>query len=281
MSLRRHLEIARQALELNPAGHLEAEILLAHALESPRSFLYAHPDMELPPERAERFRKYLERRGNGEPIAYITGRREFWSMELLITPDVLVPRHETESLVEAALERIPKDSEQRIADLGTGSGAVALAIARERPECEVHATDISPAATALAAKNARRLNINNVKMHTGSWCSPLDGSFSMIVSNPPYIASDDPHLDSGDCRFEPGLALTPGKDSLKAIRDICSQVPGHLDQGGWLIMEHGASQGDGVRRALEEFGFVQNQTLRDLSGQNRITGGQWLGGKTK
>ena len=274
MSLRRHLELARQALVRSASGTLEAEILLAHALESPRSFLYAHPDMELPPERAERFRKYVERRSNGEPIAYITGKREFWSLELRITPDVLIPRHETESLVEAALELVPAEARWRLADLGTGSGAVALAIARERPDCEVHATEISAAAAELAADNAHRLGISNAFVHTGSWCEPLAGKFALMVSNPPYVAADDPHLDIGDCRFEPGLALTPGKDPLQAIREICAQARGYLEAEAWLIVEHGASQGESVRDVFAEHGFTHVETRRDLSGHERITRGR-------
>ncbi|MBT8062307.1 MAG: peptide chain release factor N(5)-glutamine methyltransferase [Gammaproteobacteria bacterium] len=277
MILRRHLDLARQALAHNTAGALEAEILLAHALESPRSFLYAHPDMVLPPERAERFHKYVERRSNGEPIAYITGSREFWSLELHITPDVLIPRHETESLVEAALQIVPVDACWRLADLGTGSGAVALALARERPECEIHATDISPAATELASCNAKRHSLMNVSIQCGSWCAPLNGRFSLIVSNPPYVAADDPHLDTGDCRFEPGLALTPGKDPMKSIGEICSQAPGRLEPNGCLILEHGASQGEAVREILAGHGFVHIETRKDLSGRERISQGQWPG----
>lgn len=274
MCLRRNLDRARQALAHHPAGALEAEILLAHALDSPRSFLYAHPDMQLPPERAERFHKFVERRSNGEPMAYITGKREFWSLELQITPDVLVPRHETESLVEAALEIVPEDAHWRLADLGTGSGAVALAIAKERPDCEIHATDISPAAATLAVANARKLGIENISVHTGSWYEPLEGSFAVLVSNPPYVAADDPHLDIGDCRFEPGLALTPGPDPLTAIREICRQAPAHLEPQGWLIVEHGASQGEAVRAIFAGHGFENIETRRDLSGHERITRGR-------
>ncbi len=271
MNLRKHLESARHQLAGHPAAHLEAEILLAHALESPRSFLYANPDLELPRKRREAFLKLVRRRARGEPIAYLTGTREFWSLPLRVTEDVLIPRPETELLVETALDLIPENAEWRIADLGTGSGAVALALASERRHCAVHATDASEAALALAHDNRLALGLTSVRLHRGSWTAPLEGRFRMIVSNPPYVAANDPHLKQGDCRFEPRDALTPGKDPLSAIRAIAAQSAEMLESGGWLLLEHGPDQGEAVRGELESAGYASVETRRDLLGHERVT----------
>jgi release factor glutamine methyltransferase len=278
VNLRKQLESARDCLADRPAARLEAEILLAHALDSPRSFLYANPDLELPRKRRSAFNKLVRRRARGEPIAYITGEREFWSLPLCITRDVLIPRAETELLVEEALQLIPADSHWRLADLGTGSGAIALALATERRLCQVHATDSSPAALDLAGKNARRLGLATVLFHEGSWAEPLTGQFDLIVSNPPYVAEDDPHLEEGDCRFEPRHALTPGKDALAAIRVIAVQAHPKLSPRGWLLLEHGPDQGSAVRAILAEQGFESTATRRDLLGHERVTLGRKPGG---
>ena len=272
--LRQCLETACRKLAGQPSARLEAEILLAHALESPRSFLYANPELDLPDRHVVAYRKLVRRRLHGEPVAYIIGHREFWSLPLRITPDVLIPRHETELLVEAALLRIPGDEICRIADLGTGSGAIALAIASERMSCEVHATDMSKKAIALATENASKLGFHTINFHIGSWCTPLTGSFSLIVCNPPYIAASDPYLRQGDCRFEPHKALTPGQDPLSAIRTISSQAAGQLDPGGWLLLEHGADQGTGVRDILTQDNYTEIDTLHDLAGHERVTLGR-------
>ena len=274
MTLRKHLETGRLKLAGLPAADLEAEILLAHALESPRSFLYANPEIDLPKKRVVNYRDMVRRRARGEPIAYITGNREFWSLPLRITPDVLIPRHETELLVETTLHHLPGSGNCRLADLGTGSGAVALAIASERPGCEVHATDISNAAIALATDNAEKLGIFSVRFHTGSWCEPLDGTFDLMVSNPPYIAANDPHLSQGDCRFEPGSALSPGEDALSAFRVIAGQARQRLNSGGRLLFEHGTEQGPEVQQILSESGFSRVDTVRDLAGHERVTMGR-------
>jgi release factor glutamine methyltransferase len=221
-----------------------------------------------------RYRVLLERRRDGEPIAYLTGVREFWSLDLRVTPDVLIPRPETELLVETALARIPPDADWRIADLGTGSGAVALAIASERPLCEVHATESDPEALAVARKNAARLLPGRIRFHAGSWCEPLTGTFRLIVSNPPYVAADDPHLGQGDCRFEPCAALTPGKDALAAIRKIVRQAATRLEADGCLAFEHGYDQGAAVRALLEAAGYRDATTCRDLEGRERVTFGR-------
>jgi len=275
LKLRDQLAAAAQKLGSRTldADHarLEAEILLAHALDAPRSFLYAHDDLELPRQQRRAFLRLVKRRARGEPIAYITGKREFWSLPLQVSPEVLIPRAETERLVEAALEWIPQDQPTRIADLGTGSGAVALALASERPQAEIHATDINPEAVALARANAEALGFVWVQFHTGSWCEPLTETFDILVSNPPYVAGDDPHLQLGDCRFEPRIALTAGGDGLEAIREIVRQAKGALRAGGGLLLEHGPEQRDAVHDILQACGFGRCETLQDLEGRDRVT----------
>ncbi|MFT5140343.1 MAG: release factor glutamine methyltransferase [Lysobacterales bacterium] len=270
MNLRKHLLAAQQKLAQFPSARLDAEILMAHALDSPRSFLYANPELDLPLRHSNSFKKLIRRRSRGEPIAYITGVREFWSLTLRITPDVLIPRHETELLVEVALQRIPPSELQKIADLGTGSGAIALAIASERPGCSIHATDLSKAAISLAEENANRLG-TKVQFHHGSWCEPLSGQFEMIVSNPPYIGANDPHLKQGDVRFEPALALSPGTDALSEFRVIAEQASERLTNRGWLILEHGTDQASDVRDILASHEFTKIETMKDLAGHERVT----------
>ena len=274
MTVRQHLKSARDKLAELSSGRLEAEVLLAHCLGSPRSLLYADPDLEVPNQRSELFQQLVERRLSGEPIAYLTGSREFWSLSLKVTPDVLIPRPETELLVELALKRIPRDGRWRIADLGTGSGAVALALASERRGCSVFGTDTSQAAIDLAGENAQRLAIENVSFTLGSWCKPLTGRFNLIISNPPYVARNDPHLSKGDCRFEPLRALSPGEDSLAALRSIAGESMGHLAPGGWLMLEHGPDQGEAVREILREREYMDIFTEHDLLGHERVTGGR-------
>lgn len=257
-----------------PAARLEAELLLAFCLRSSRAHLYAHPGRELTQEQFAEYLGLLGRRRAGEPIAYLTGTREFWSLPLRVTPDVLIPRPETELLVELALQLIPVAAALRIADLGTGSGAIALAIASERPRCEVWGVDISAAAVAVARENAARLSIDNVEFHRGHWCEPLTGRFDLIASNPPYVALNDPHLERGDCRFEPRQALTPGTDALTAIREIAGRALTCLKPGGWLLLEHGPGHGGGVRAIMKEHGFREISTLRDVPGHERVTVGK-------
>jgi release factor glutamine methyltransferase len=268
------LTIARQKLADSPSARFDAEILMAHALDSTRSFLYANPELELPRNRAETFKKLIKQRALGQPVAYLTGSSEFWSLPLKVTPDVLIPRPDTELLVEAGLKNIPSEADWRIADLGTGSGAIALAIASERKKCELHATDISMAAINVARENARQLGISNIQFHIGSWCEPLRGKFHLIVSNPPYIDADDPHLDQGDLRFEPGTALTPGPDGLHAIRQVSELACPKLLDGGWLMLEHGWQQGPATRKIMEGAGFTNIETLQDLQGHERVTVGE-------
>jgi release factor glutamine methyltransferase len=271
VTVRQLLGHGRQLLQGTSQGSLEAEILLAHALGVSRAWLYANGEQAAPPDAEKRFLELAGRRAAGEPVAYLTGLREFWSLPLKVTPDVLIPRPETELLVEIALERLPAGTPFRVADLGTGSGAVALAIASERPLCEVHATELSPAALAVARKNAALLPHGRVCFHGGSWFEPLEGCFDLVVSNPPYVAEGDRHLAQGDCRFEPRAALTPGGDGLSAIKAIASDAPGYLVPGGCLAFEHGYDQGAAARALLEELGFVKIQTRQDLEMRDRVT----------
>lgn len=249
----------------------EAELLLTHVLGQSRSWLYAHGDDELAPEAAARFTALLARRGAGEPVAYLVGHRGFWRFELQVGPATLIPRPETELLIECALERIPPAAPSRIADLGTGSGAVALALAHERPQARVVATDASAAALSVARANAAALGIANIEFRQGDWLAPLAGErFELIASNPPYIADADPHLGQGDLRHEPASALASGRDGLDAIRCIVRDAPAHLVAGGWLLLEHGWQQGDAVRGLLAEAGFVGIATHRDLEQRDRV-----------
>jgi release factor glutamine methyltransferase len=253
----------------------EAELLMAHGLARSRAWLYAHADDPVDAETAARIQALVARRASGEPIAYVTGQRQFWSLDLRVTPAVLIPRSETELLVELALRHIPQGSKVDIADLGTGSGAIALALARERPAARVLATDASAAALAVARDNASRLGIANVEFARGDWCAALDSRrFDLIVSNSPYIAAGDRHLAEGDLRFEPAAALASGADGLDAIRAIVAATPAHLEPGGWLMLEHGFDQGAAVAGLMEQAGFGQVSTTTDLEGRDRVTSGR-------
>ena len=253
----------------------EVELLLSHALARDRAWLYAHADDALDAADAVRFHALLMRRAAGEPIAYLIGRREFWTLDLAVTPAVLIPRPETELLVELALQRIPQNIKVEIADLGTGSGAIALALAHERPHARVLATDSSAVALALARGNAERLRIRNVEFAQGDWCAALgERKFDVVISNPPYIAVADVHLKHGDLRFEPHAALASGVDGLDAIRAMVRGVPTCMQPGASLLFEHGCDQGAAARALLEKSGFVEVFTERDLEERERVTGGR-------
>jgi release factor glutamine methyltransferase len=257
-------------------GRHEAELLLLHVLGRERGWLFAHATDLLEPATAEAFAALLQRRIAGEPVAYLLGRRGFWTLDLAVSPATLIPRPETERLVELALERLPEGVPLRIADLGTGSGAIALALASERPLAQIVATDMSGDAIAVAAGNARQHALANVAFRQGSWHAPLAGErFDLIASNPPYIASDDPHLAQGDLRFEPATALASGHDGLDDIRLIIADAPAHLLPGGWLLMEHGWDQGEAIRALLEGAGFVEVETALDLEQRDRVSLGRW------
>jgi release factor glutamine methyltransferase len=252
----------------------EAELLLAHALGVDRAWLIAHRDDAVAPAPAGQVRCWVSRRAAGEPVAYIIGRHGFHAIELALTPDVLIPRPETEQLVDLALQRIPQGAEVDIADLGTGSGAVALAIAQARPQAHVLATDASAAALDVACGNAQRLGLTNVRFARGDWYAALGARrFELIVSNPPYIAESDAHLQRGDLRFEPRMALASGADGLDAIRAIVRDAPDHLNAGGWLLLEHGFDQAAAVRGLLQQSGFTDVFTTRDLENRERVSGG--------
>lgn len=272
------LREAEARLAASGAGSpgLEAALLLSRVLERPRSHLVAWPERALEAGQVERFRVLVERRCAGEPFAYITGEREFWSLPLRVTPDTLIPRPETELLVERALARIPAAAALRIADLGTGSGAVAAALALERAHCEVLATDASARTLAVARSNLDRLGLARVETRAGDWCAALrDGErFDLILSNPPYVAESDPHLERGDAAREPRAALAAGPEGLDALRRLAACAPDHLVPGGWLIVEHGFGQGRAVRALLQTRGLEDVRTHRDLAGLERVTEGR-------
>jgi release factor glutamine methyltransferase len=249
---------------------LDAELLLARALDVPRSYLIAHPEDTLDPAAGERFFTLVERRAAGEPMAYITGEKEFWSMNLMVSPDTLVPRPETELLVERALMLVGRRAPMRVVDLGTGSGAIALALARERPLCEVVATDLSEAALAIAQQNARQLELGNITFEHGNWIKPVAGrQFDLVVSNPPYVRADDPALRA--LRHEPVSALASGADGLDDLREIAKSAGAILVEGGHLLLEHGSDQQDEVARLLEKHGWTDIECLHDLGGRPRVT----------
>jgi release factor glutamine methyltransferase len=274
MNVRDLLSAATKRLD-GAEARVDAELLLARALGRPRAWLYAWPEYEPDASQRETFERLTSERERGEPIAYLIGHREFFSLDFEVTPAVLIPRPETELLVELALQRIPPDREIRIADLGTGSGAIALALARERPRARVIATDASAAALEVARRNAARLGVANVTFAQGDWYAALAGaSFDLIVSNPPYIASGDAHLDVGDVRREPRAALVSGSDGLDAIRRIVAEAPVHLDAGGWLLIEHGWDQAPRVRALFESGGYADVSSIRDGAGHERVTFGR-------
>ncbi len=252
----------------------EAEILLAHALRKSRAWLIAHAGDALDDVSLTGFQSLIARRVAGEPVAYLVGSRGFHALDLHVTPDVLIPRPETELLVELALQRIPSEDECTVADLGTGSGAIALAIAYARPRTRVVATDASAGALAVARDNAQRLRLRNVTFVEGDWYAPLGESrFDMIVSNPPYIAEGDAHMREGDLRFEPAMALVSGTDGLDAIRVLVRDAPTHLRDDGWLLFEHGFDQGPAARDLLMARGYAEVFTERDLEDRERVSGG--------
>lgn len=272
-------EAARRLERAGEAPRLEAEILLAHALDRPRAWLLAHGREALDARAAERFQRLLEARLDGQPIAYLIGSREFWSRRFRVTPAVLIPRPETEHLVEAALEKLDAGQRDggvcRVADLGTGSGVVAVTLGLERPRWRILAIDIDVDALAVARDNALRLGAANVEFRQADWLAGLDGeSFDLIASNPPYIAADDPHLGMGDARFEPRRALAANDNGLADLRAIAAQARAHLRAGGWLALEHGYDQAAAVAGLLSEYGYAAIENRTDLAGHVRITLGK-------
>ena len=254
----------------------EAELLLRVVLGCERSHVISRAEEAVDSARAIAARSWFARRRAGEPVAYITGRREFYGLSLRITPEVLIPRPETERLVELALERIPRDSPMSVLELGTGCGAIALALARERPGLSIVATDISEAALEVARGNARSCAAE-VRFARSDWFKELAPEpFDLIVSNPPYVATGDAHLDRGDLRFEPRLALVGGADGLVCIRAIAARARTRLRMGGWLLLEHGYDQGDRCLALLGELGYAEVEDFEDLAGIPRVCAGRRL-----
>lgn len=269
------LNKASQALVDSDSPKLDAEVLLAHVLNKGRIHLLTWPEQVLTPEQQTDYFRLIEQRRSGAPVAQLTGRSEFWSLPLNVNQHTLIPRPETELLVEAALERIPANANWEIVDLGTGSGAIALALASERPLCTVHAVERSEEALQLARDNAKQLGLR-VLFHQGSWFEPLaDKHFELIISNPPYIPEQDPHLSQGDVRFEPDTALSSGKDGLDDIRHIAHTARQYLKPGAWLMLEHGYDQGQAVREILQAEGYTEIDIIRDLAGHERIGLGRY------
>jgi release factor glutamine methyltransferase len=268
-------EAAAKLSRLGADARREAEHLLSAVTGRARAALLANPGMALNEEQARKLQRWLERRLQGEPLAYLAGRKEFWSIDLEVDARVLVPRPETELLVEFALEVLPPDKHPRVLDLGTGSGAVALAIARERPDARVVATDVSADALAVACRNAERLGLANVSFEVGHWYEPVGAMhFDLIASNPPYVAGNDPALTADGLRREPRVALTSGPTGLEALQLIAARACEHLRPHGWLVVEHGATQADAVATLFSAQGLSTIRSLRDLAGLPRATAGR-------
>ena len=276
LSIQGALDSAGELLAVcNDAPALEASVLLAHVLGITRTQLRTRSEQALRADQQQMFFDVIARRKAGEPVAYLIGHREFWSLDLIVNEHTLIPRPETELLVELALARIPVESEFHVLDLGTGSGAIALAIASERPRCRVTATDLSPQALSVARANAERLNISNVSFREGSWLSPFSAErFDIIVTNPPYVAEHDPHLDEGDLPAEPRSALVAGPTGLEMIGAIITRAKRYMLEEAWLLMEHGYNQADMVSALLHDAAYRQVQTWRDTAGIERVSGGQ-------
>lgn len=267
----------RRALDQSGLVPVDARALLAHVTGRDRAWLIAHANDPLARSEADAFFALAKRRREGEPVAYLTGHREFWGLDIAVTRAVLIPRPETETLVEAALARLPADRPLCVLDLGTGSGAVALAIARERPQAKVLATDVSADALDVATANANRLGMPNVEFLRADWYAGVPaGPFDAIVSNPPYVAAHDEHLDEGDLRFEPRLSLSPGGDGLAALKAIVFGAAERLVDGGALVVEHGHDQSDTVRAMFRTAGFDGIVALRDLAGIPRVVAGNLI-----
>ncbi|USD64640.1 peptide chain release factor N(5)-glutamine methyltransferase [Vibrio sp. SCSIO 43136] len=255
---------------------LDAAVLLCHALDKPRSYLLTWPDKVLEPEQLEKIDALMARRLTGEPVAYILGEREFWSLPLKVSKATLIPRPDTERLVELALEKVPSEPCQ-VLDLGTGTGAIALALASELPKHTITGVDLRIEAVELATENSQRLSLTNSQFKQGSWFEPIEQGtkFACIVSNPPYIEKDDPHLTQGDVRFEPLSALVAEEKGMADLTHIAQEARHHLVDDGWLLMEHGFEQGLPTREMMEALGYTQVETAQDYAGNDRVTFGCW------
>jgi release factor glutamine methyltransferase len=273
VSIRQYLEDATAILRgVSDSPRLEAELLMGLVLRKPRSYMHAWPEQRLDQAQAAEYESLLRRRFAGEPIAYMTGIREFWSMPLKVTPHVLIPRPETELLVEKALLRLPLDEDVRVLDLGAGSGAVSLAIARERPRATVIGVDISLAALEVARLNAKLQKLANAEFRESDWFDAVRGEkFHIVVGNPPYVAEDDPHLGRGDARFEPRLALDAGPGGMECFRAIVDRAHNYIVRQGWLLLEHGPTQHLPLRRLLEAQHYHDITIHKDAAGRDRVT----------
>lgn len=267
------LQRAGELADVSDSARLDVEVMLAHCLGKSRTWLYTWSDRELTAEELVRFESMLTRRLRGEPVAYIIGEREFWSLPLAVAPSTLIPRPDTERLVELTLA-LALPMQARVLDLGTGTGAIALALASERPDWQLLAVDMSAAAVALAETNRNRCQLSNVSVRQSNWFAAVtETGFAAIVSNPPYIDAADPHLGQGDVRFEPHTALIAADHGLADIRQIATESVGRLAVGGWLLVEHGYQQGEAVREIFRGAGFSQVRTERDYGDNERVTMG--------
>lgn len=270
-------DATRQLRGLANSPRLDAEVLLAHCLRKSRSYLHAWPESEVESGDREKFARQLARRARGEPLAYLTGEREFWSLPLRVSPDTLIPRPDTELLVAAALAHCPPHA--RILELGTGSGAIAIAVSRERPDAHIVATDVSDAALAIARENARRHGATRIVFeraaHRDDWYGAVGAeSFDLLISNPPYVSDDDPGFAGGEIRFEPRIALAAGVDGLRDLRCIVAGAAGHLAPSGWLLVEHGSEQAGAVTEMMRSAGLEEVETAPDLAGLPRVSKGR-------
>lgn len=274
VTIQQALRQAQHTFYGHESAQIDAELLLAHALACSRTHLYTWPEQVLSISQYTLFESLLERRVLGEPVAYIIGEREFWSLPLQVNRHVLIPRPETELLVETALTLLPAGP-QHVADLGTGSGAIALALASERPYWQIVATDRSAEALTVASANAARLQLSNVQFQQGDWCAALAAQrFDMLLSNPPYIAPHDSHLQQGDLRFEPATALSAADAGLADLRTLIKDARAYLKPGAWLLLEHGHEQGQAVRDLFSEHDYREVHTLQDLNGLDRLSLGR-------
>ncbi|MGO4998419.1 peptide chain release factor N(5)-glutamine methyltransferase [Oceanisphaera sp. W20_SRM_FM3] len=276
MTLKEWRHWLREQLKAGESPEIDADVLLCHVLTKPRSFILAWPEYELSEPELAALKMLTKRRQIGEPIAHLTGEREFWSLNLKVSPDTLIPRPDTEIIIEAALARLP-DAPATLADLGTGTGAIALALKSERPQDSIYAVEFNANAAALARLNSERLNLA-IDVRQGSWFEPLAGlKFDMLLSNPPYIDGADPHLQEGDVRFEPASALVAEEAGMADLRHLIRQAPEYLNDNGWLLLEHGWQQAALVRDYFTELGFQAVATLCDYGDNERITLAQWPG----
>lgn len=271
------IELANQFLTAHSdTPRLDAEVLLCHCLEKPRTFLRAWPDQQPTPDEISTFWQLIGERQRGIPIAHLVGYREFWSREFVVNPNVLIPRPDSELIIELTLTQFPIDLKGKILDLGTGSGVLAITIALERPQLSVTACDRLENALEVARRNAQRLNTNEINFICSDWFSHInDTDFDLVLSNPPYIAKEDPHLNQGDLRFEPRAALIAGNNGLKDIESLTDQSRFHLRPGGRLMIEHGYDQQPAVQDLFEKYGYHQTRTHHDLSGNPRVTSAIW------